>query len=68
MPDSRKNEWKFAIDEGRCRQHLQEEMETWGRGEAQESMRVTLAVTHSNGDMESRDAASYGRTGTLGER
>ena len=33
--------------------HLQEETETRGRQGAQESIQVTLAVTHSIGDMES---------------
>jgi hypothetical protein len=32
--------------------HLQEETETWEKGDTQESMWVTLAVTYSIGDME----------------
>ena len=31
--------------------YLKDETETWNKGGAQESMGVTLAVTHSTGDM-----------------
>ena len=33
--------------------------ETWDRGNSQESMGVTLAVTHSIGDMEPEEATFY---------
>ena len=44
--------------------HLQNETETWGMGGAQESMGVTLAVTHYIGDMESEEATFCIQTGT----
>ena len=36
--------------------HLQDKTETWDKGGAQESMGVTLAVTHSIGDMKPEKA------------
>ena len=46
------------------REHLQEETETWDKGYAQESIGVSLAVTHSIGDMEPKEATSYIQAGT----
>jgi hypothetical protein len=43
-------------------------METWDRGGAEELMVVSLAVTHSFGDMKSGEAASSGLAGTLVEQ
>ena len=68
--DGHESECKSATDnwptdgvrEGR--DHLQEETETTDKGGAQESMGVTLAVTHSIGDMDPREAASCGQTET----
>ena len=40
------------------------EMDTWDKGGAQESMGVTLAVTHSIGDMEPEEATSCSQAGT----
>ena len=34
------------------------EMDTWDKGGAQESMGMTLAVTHYTADMESKEATS----------
>ena len=42
--------------------HLQDEIETWDKGGVQESMGVTLAVTHTE-DMEPEEAASCSQTG-----
>ena len=53
---------------GRWEGHLQDETETWEKGGAQESMGVTLAVTHSIGDMEPEEATSCSQPGTLVER
>jgi hypothetical protein len=44
--------------------HLQDETETWGKGCIQESMGLTLVVTHSTGDMEPEEATSYSQAGT----
>jgi hypothetical protein len=38
--------------------HLQDEKETWDKGGTQESMGVTLAVTHNIGDMEPEETTS----------
>ena len=38
--------------------HLQSETETWDKGGAQESMGVSLTVTHSIGDMASEEITS----------
>jgi hypothetical protein len=43
---------------------LQDETETWDMGGSQESMGVTLAVTHCIGDMEPEDATSCSQVGT----
>ena len=45
-------------------QQLQDETETWDKGGTQESMGVTLAVTHSIGDMEPEEATSCSQAGT----
>ena len=42
--------------------------ETWDRAGTQESMGVTLAVTHSIGDMEHEEAISCCQAGTPVER
>ena len=58
-PDVHENEWKSATDDGQgSRGHLQDETETWDKGGAQESMWVTLAVTHYIWDMEPEEATS----------
>ena len=44
--------------------HLQEETKTWDKGGAQESMGVSLAVTHSIWDMEPEEATSCNQAGT----
>ena len=44
--------------------HLQDETETWDKGGTQESMGVTLAVTHSIGDMEPEEATSCSQVET----
>ena len=38
--------------------HLQDETETWDKGGTQESIGLTLAMTHYTGDMEPEVAAS----------
>ena len=43
--------------------HLQEETETWDKEGAQESMGVTLAVTHYIGDIKLEDATSCSQSG-----
>ena len=48
----------------RRRGHLQDEAETQDKGDSQESMGVTLAVTHNIGDMEPEVASSCSQTGT----
>ena len=40
------------------------ETETWDKGGTQESMGVTLAVTHSIGDMEHEEVTSCSQAGT----
>ena len=45
--------------------HLQNETETWSKGESQESVKVTLAVTLYIGSMEPEEATSCSQTGTL---
>jgi hypothetical protein len=47
--------------------HLGDVTETWDRGSPQESRRVTLAETHSSGDMEPEEATYCGQAGTPGE-
>ena len=44
------------------------ETETWDKGGTQESMGVTLAVTHSIGDMEPEEATSFSQAATPVER
>jgi len=44
--------------------HLQEKTETWHKGGIQESMEVTLAVTHNIGNVELEEATSYSQAGT----
>ena len=46
------------------REHLQEETDVWDRGGVQESMGVSLAVTHSIGAMEPEKATSCSQAGT----
>ena len=43
--------------------HLQDETETWDKGGVQESVGVTLAVTHHIGDMEPKKAISCSQAG-----
>ena len=63
--DGHENEWKSATDRGEeVGGHLQDETETWDKGGTQESMGVTLAVTHSIGDMEPEEATSCSQAGT----
>ena len=47
-PDGHENEWKFATDESGSLGHLQDMTEMWDKGGTQESMEVSLAVTHRN--------------------
>lgn len=47
---------------------MQEETETWDKEGGQESMGVSLAVTHSLGYMEPEEATSCSNTGTSMER
>jgi hypothetical protein len=42
--------------------HLQDETETWSKGFTQESMLVTLAVTHYIEDMEPEEVSSCNQT------
>jgi hypothetical protein len=44
--------------------HIQDETKTWNRGGPQESMWVTLAVTHNIGDMAPEKATSSNQVGT----
>ena len=44
--------------------HLQDKTETWDKGDTQESMEVTLAVTHLIGDVEPKKASSCTQTET----
>ena len=62
--DGHENEWKSATDRSGRWGHLQDETETWDKGGTQESMGVTLAVTHYIGDMEPQEATSCIQTGT----
>ena len=39
-------------------EHLEDMPETWHRGGSQESMGVTLAETHSSGNIEPEEAIS----------
>lgn len=39
--------------------------ETWDSGVSQESMQVTLAKTHSHGNMKPEEATSSSQAGTL---
>ena len=48
----------------RRRGDLQDKTKTWDKGGAQESMGVTLAVTHYIGDMEPEEATSCSQAGT----
>ena len=58
------NEWKSATGKGWGEgEHLEDKTETWTRGGAQESMGMTLAVTHSTGDMEPEKAARGSQVG-----
>lgn len=43
--------------------HLQEEMDNYDMGGAQESIWVFLAVSHSTGDMEPEEVVSCGQEG-----
>lgn len=58
-PDKHENEWKSATGRWEGRGHLQDKTETWDKGGTQESMRVTLAMTHSIGDMGPEKTTSY---------
>ena len=49
---------------GESRRRLQDKTESWDKGGTQESMGVTLAVTHSIGDMEPEEATSCSQAGT----
>jgi hypothetical protein len=52
-PDGHDKEWKSAIDEGEeVEENLYGVIETLDKGGTQESMGVTLPVTHYIGDME----------------
>ena len=54
-----------AIGEGSgFEEHLKQVPDTWGRGGYQESVGVTLAVTHSIKNMEPEEATSYSQAGT----
>jgi hypothetical protein len=66
-----KNDWKSATDGsdkvyvcGCVWVHLQDQIETWDKGGSQNSIRVTLAVTHYIGDMEPEKATSCSQKGT----
>jgi hypothetical protein len=52
---------------GRWR-HLQDPSKTWDKVGTQESVSVTLAVTHSIGDMEPEENTSYSQAETSMER
>ena len=43
---------------------LEDRPETWDRGVFQESMGMTLAETHSSGDVEAKEATSSSQAGT----
>jgi hypothetical protein len=47
-----------------CGVHFQDKTETWDKESSQESMEMTLAVTHYTGDMEPEDTASCSQAGT----
>jgi hypothetical protein len=57
------NRWEWG-----CGGHLKDVTETWDRGGTQESMVVTLAMTHSIGDTELKETTSCSQAGTSGER
>ena len=63
-PKGHENKWKSANDGGGG--HLQDVTKTWDKGGTQESMAVTLAVTHSigDGDIESEEATACRQSGT----
>lgn len=44
--------------------HLEDMREVWDRGGTQESMGVTLVVTHNTGDMEVEEATSCSQAET----
>ena len=44
--------------------YFQDETEAWDNGGTQESLGVTLAVTHYDGDMEPEKATSCSHAGT----
>ena len=44
--------------------YLQDKTETWDKEGAQESIGVTLAVTHYTGDMELEEVTSCSQAGT----
>ena len=48
---------------GESRRRLQDKTESWDKGGAQESMGVTLAVTHNTEDMEPGEVVSCGQAG-----
>ena len=48
--------------------HLQNETETWDKGGAQESMGVSLAVTHSIGNVGPEEATSCSQARSLMEQ
>jgi hypothetical protein len=64
--DVHESEWKSATYRGGG--HLKNVAETWDRAGTQESMGVTLAVTHSIGDMEPEEATSCSQAGTTMEQ
>lgn len=47
--------------------HLQDVTETWNRGGTQESMELTLTVTHYIDNTEPEEVSSCNQTGTLVE-
>ena len=61
-PKGHENKWKSANDGGGG--HLQDVTKTWDKGGSQESMGVTLAVTHRIGGMEPEEATSCSWVGT----
>lgn len=65
-PDDHEKEWKYATDRsGELGGHLKNVPEINDRGSAQESMRVTLGVTHCIGDMDPEEDIFYSQAGTL---
>ena len=51
---------------GRC--YLQEEKDAWIKGATQESVGVSLAVTHSTGNMKPESGTSYSQAGNPEKR